>query len=178
MAIKQQNPGFYTLLMGVWASLIAQLVKNLPAMQETWVWTWVGKIHWRRERLPTPVFWPGEFHGLYNPWGHKESDMTERLPLHLNRAYQVAQWHRIFLPMQEMQETQVQSLLGEDPLEKEMATQPTILAWKIPWTKEPGGLQFMQSQRVRHDWVTNIIQCEYRLTWKAHVYFTQPCDGN
>ena len=47
-----------------WASLVAQLVKNLPAMQETWV----GKIPWRRERLPTPVFWPGEFIGLYSPW--------------------------------------------------------------------------------------------------------------
>ena len=42
---------------------------------------WVGKIPWRRERLPTPVFWPGEFHGLYSPWGHKESNMTERLSL-------------------------------------------------------------------------------------------------
>ena len=38
---------------------------------------WLGKIPWRRERLPTPVFWPGEFHGLYRPWGHKESDKTE-----------------------------------------------------------------------------------------------------
>ena len=45
------------------ASLIAQLVKNLPAMQETPVWSWVRKIHWRRDRLPTPVFWPREFHG-------------------------------------------------------------------------------------------------------------------
>ena len=36
---------------------------------------------WRRERLPTPVFWPGEFHGLYSLWGHKESDTTERLSL-------------------------------------------------------------------------------------------------
>ena len=40
-----------------------------------------GKIPWRRERLPTPVFWPGEFYGLYSPWGHKESDTTERLSL-------------------------------------------------------------------------------------------------
>ena len=39
---------------------------------------WVGKIPWRRERLLTPVFWPGEFHGLYNLWGYKESDTTER----------------------------------------------------------------------------------------------------
>ena len=42
---------------------------------------WVGKIPWRREKLPTPVFWPGEFHGLYSPWGHKELDTTERLSL-------------------------------------------------------------------------------------------------
>ena len=44
---------------------------------------WVGKIPWRRERLPTPVFWPREFHGLYSPWGYKESDMTELLSLSL-----------------------------------------------------------------------------------------------
>ena len=37
----------------------------------------LGRSPWRRERLPSPVFWPGEFHGLYSPWGHKESDMTE-----------------------------------------------------------------------------------------------------
>ena len=38
---------------------------------------WLGKIPWRREQLFTVVFWPGEFHGLYSPWGHKESDTTE-----------------------------------------------------------------------------------------------------
>ena len=96
-----------------WASLVAQLVKNLPAMQEIlglgrsaeegigyllqYSWAspvkgsagkgrlgfdpWVGKIPWRRERLPTPVFWPGEVHGLYSPWGCKELDTTERLSL-------------------------------------------------------------------------------------------------
>ena len=98
------------------ASLIAQLVKNSLARQETLVgflgredplekgktthssilgvpwwlsWEriclqcrrpgfspWIGKIPWRRERLPTPVFWPGEFHRLYSPWGCKESDTT------------------------------------------------------------------------------------------------------
>ena len=42
---------------------------------------WVGKIPWRRERLPTPVFWPGEFHGLYSSRSRKESDTTERLSL-------------------------------------------------------------------------------------------------
>ena len=43
--------------------------------------TWVGKIPWRRERLFTPAFWPGEFHGLYSPWGGKQSDTTKRLSL-------------------------------------------------------------------------------------------------
>ena len=62
---------------------MAQLVKNLPTVQETWVRSWVGEILWRRERLPTAVFWPGEFHGLYSPWGCKESDMTEQLSLSL-----------------------------------------------------------------------------------------------
>ena len=42
---------------------------------------WVRKIPWRRERLPTPVFWPGEFHELYSPWGSKELDTTEQLSL-------------------------------------------------------------------------------------------------
>ena len=59
------------------ASLVAQLVKNLPTMRETWA----GKMPWRRERLPAPVFWPGEFHVLYSPWGRKGSDTTEQLSL-------------------------------------------------------------------------------------------------
>ena len=50
-----------------------------------------------------------------------------------------------------MRETQVQSLGWEDTLEKEMAAHSSTLAWKIPWTEEPGGLQSMGSQRVRHD---------------------------
>ena len=49
--------------------------KESPAMRETWD----GKIPWRRGRLPTLVFWPGEFHGLYSPWGCKELDTTEWL---------------------------------------------------------------------------------------------------
>ena len=69
-----------------WASLVAQLVKNLPAMWENWVWSWVGKIPWRREQLPIPVFWSGEFHGLYSPWSQKESDTTEWLSFHFTSS--------------------------------------------------------------------------------------------
>ena len=57
-----------------WASLVAPVVKNLPAMQETWVWSLGQEDPWRREWQPTPVFLPGEFHGWrslagYSPWG-------------------------------------------------------------------------------------------------------------
>ena len=51
-----------------------------------------------------------------------------------------------------MQETWVQSLGREDPLEKGIATHSSILAWRIPWTEKPGGLQSMKLQRVRHNW--------------------------
>ena len=54
-----------------------------------------------------------------------------------------------------MQETWVQFLGWKDPLEKEIATHSSILAWRIPWTEEPGGLQSMGSQRLGHDRVNN-----------------------
>ena len=68
---------------------MAQIVKNLSAMNETQVQSLVGKIPWRREWLPTPVFLSGEFHGQkslagYSPWGHKESDIPEQLTLSLS----------------------------------------------------------------------------------------------
>ena len=64
-----------------WASLVAQLVKNPSVMWETWVQTLGWEDPWRRERLSTSVFWPREFHRLYSPWVHKESDTTEQLSL-------------------------------------------------------------------------------------------------
>ena len=64
-----------------WTSLVAQLVKNPSIMWKTWVRSSGWKIPWRRERLSTPVFWPGKFHEQkslvgYSPWGHKELYMT------------------------------------------------------------------------------------------------------
>ena len=61
-----------------------------------------------------------------------------------SRASLVAQWQRLHLPMQERW---VQSLGQEDPLEKEMATHSSTLAWRIPWTEEPSGLQSTGSQK-------------------------------
>ena len=59
--------------------------------------------------------------------------------------------------MQEMQQMQVRSLGWEDHLEQEMATHSRILAWRIPWTEEPGRLQSMGTQRVGHDGVMNTM---------------------
>ena len=78
--------------------------------------------------------------------------LTNRFKICLPQASLVAQTAKN-LPA--MQETWVWSLGQEDPLEKEMATNFRILAWRIPWTEEPGGLQCMESQRIGHDWATN-----------------------
>ena len=83
--MQLKGPVIMIYFMSWWASLVAQMVKNLPAMQETGVW----------------------------------------------------------------------SLGQEDPLEKEMVTHSSVLAWRILWTEKPGRLQSMGSQRVRHDWATN-----------------------
>ena len=68
---------------------------------------WVGKIPWRRERLPIPVLWFGEFRGLYSSWGRKESDTTEQLSLHFHfhrglwrfierrEAFRLGKWERV-----------------------------------------------------------------------------------
>ena len=117
---------------------------------------WEGKIPWRRKRQPTPVLLLGKSHGWrslvgYSSQGRKKSNTTEWL--HFLSLSLVAQTVK-YLPT--MWETQDRSLGWEDPLEKGMATHSSFLAWKIPWTEEPGRLQFMGSQRVGHDWATSL----------------------
>ena len=162
--------------------LMAQLVKNLPAMQER-----------RRQWHPTLVLLPGKSHGRrslvgYSPWGREELDtlrnftfifhfhaLEEEMATHSS----VLAWripgteepggllsmgsHRVghdwcdlaAAAAAAVQETRVPSLGQENPLEKGMATHFSILAWRIPWTEDPGRLQSMGSQKVRHDWVTS-----------------------
>ena len=81
----------------VWVSSVAQMVKNPPAVQETWVRPLDWKDSLRRERLPIPVFWPREFHEQrslvgYSPWGCKESDTTERISLSFVYIYRLPGW--------------------------------------------------------------------------------------
>ena len=80
--------------------------------------------------------------------------LTLFLHLKLSKFYLVARASLVAQSVRNMpaeQETQFRSLGREDPLEKEMATRSSIVAWKISWTEEPGGLQSMGSQRVGHD---------------------------
>ena len=124
------------------------MVKNLPAMQETLS----QEDPWRRDRLPTPVFL-GFPHGSAG----KESSCNvgdlgsipglgrSSIPVLTSLVAQTVKR----LPT--MRETWVRSLGQEDPLEKEMATHSSTLAWRIPWKEEPGRQQSMGSLRVRHD---------------------------
>ena len=90
----------------------------------------------------------------YSPWGRKESDMTERLHFHFiggltdERTSLVAQMVK---SPPAVWETWTQPLGWEDPLEEGMAAHSSVLAWRIPWMEEPGGLQSMGSQGVGHD---------------------------
>ena len=76
--------------------------------------------------------------------------------------------------MQEIQETRVQSLGQEDPLEEEIATHSSILAWRIPWAEEPGGLQSTLSKRVGHNQATNTFIFTYLSLYlvKSHLFFS------
>ena len=74
---RSTGEGIVYPLQYAWVSLVAQVVKNAPAMQEIWVQSLAWEDPLKKRTLPTPVFWPGEFHGLYSPWGHKESGTTE-----------------------------------------------------------------------------------------------------
>ena len=105
---------------------------------------------------PVLTFWNLSF-SIYKK-GNKHNGMycsCEIMKLSIHRydtiASQVGQWQRIHLPVWEVQETWVQSLGQGDPLEEEMATHSSLLAWKVPWTEEPGGLQPTESQGVGHN---------------------------
>ena len=77
-----------------------------------------------------------------------------------------------------MRETWVRSLGREDPLEKAMAPHSSILAWRIPWTEEPGGLQPRGSQRVGHDWATSLSLSEDTLHQSRRLEELPKTQGN
>ena len=147
-----------------WASLVAQMVKHLPTMQETWVWFLGGEDPQEKEMatrssiLAWRIPWteePGELQSTGSQRvGHDwvTNTHTYNLNCHPSLASQVAHWVKNSPAMQKTQETQVPSLSQEDPLEKGIATHSSILVWRIPWTEEPGELQSKGSQTTGYDW--------------------------
>ena len=97
-------------------------VKNPPVTQETWI----QSLGWEDPLEKEMAGYPFQY-----SWASLEAQTVKNPPA--------------------IQKTWVRSLSWQDPLEEEMATHSSILAWRIPWTGEPGGLQSMGSQRVRHD---------------------------
>ena len=85
----------------------------------------------------------------------------------INQIYGLPWWLRQKLPT--VQETWVQSLGQEDPLEEAMATHSNILAWRIPWTEKPGGLHSMELQRVGYNWATNTFTFTSSLWYKSII---------
>ena len=107
-----------------------------------------------RTRVPLPLQWPDSSKGAKLFIAQKRSlqyffpqDAKAYRPL----IYMTSLVVQMVKNLPAMQETQVQSLGQEDPLEKGMSTYSSSLAWRIPWTEEPGSLQSTGSQRVRHD---------------------------
>ena len=92
--------------------------------------------------------------GFFTNWAIREAPILW-LPSYLSHIYSLAAQR--LKRLSAMWETWVRSLGWKDPLEKEMATHSSILAWRIPWTKEPGGLQSTGLQGVGHAWATSLI---------------------
>ena len=133
------------------AFLIAQLVKNLPALQATWV----RSLDWERSPGEGKGY-PLQYSGLENSmdWmlhGIRKS-RTRLSNFHFHS--QVVQWERIHLPNRRLRRHRFDPWVRKTPGEGNDNPLCGLFAWKIPWIEEPGMLQFMGSQKVRHDFVT------------------------
>ena len=106
---------------------------------DPWRGNWDSQASWCSQKKKICLVW-----GMKIRHHHRNMETCE--------ASQVAQGLRIRLPMKRMREMQVRFLGWEDALEKEMASHSNILAWDIPWTEEPSGLQPMGLQRIGCDW--------------------------
>ena len=136
-------------------------IMSLPEMPETWVWS-LGWEDLLEEGMAThssiPAWripmnrkaWQAIVHGVAKSQT-RLGDQVQHSTKTMRGASLVAQ---MLKNLPAMQETWIQSLGWEDPLEKGMHTHSSILIWTIPWTEEPGRLQFMGSLRAGPDWVT------------------------
>ena len=135
-----------------WASLVAQLVKNPPAMRRPGFNPWVEKMPWRRERLPTPVFWPGEFHGLCSPWVARSQ--TRLRDFHFQRTLRGfpggASGKEPACQCRRAKGRGFNLWVRKILWRRKWQPTPVFLPGESPLTEEPGRLS-TGSQRVRHD---------------------------
>ena len=166
-------------------SLVAQTVKRLPTMQETWVWSlgWEDPLEKAMATHSSTLAWkipwteePGRLQSMGSQrvrhdwatslslsliapsWMCKEPALLSsfRITLQSHSNLEIPLVAQMVKHLPAMRKTWVQSQGWEDPLEKAMATHSSTLAWKIPWAEEPDRLQSMGSQRVGHDWMTSL----------------------
>ena len=130
------------------------MVKNLPAKQETWVWSlgWEDPLEegmsTHSSMLAWRILWKEEPGGLQSVGSQRVSH---------DWVTNTTTGGSVVKSLPAKQESWVWSLGWEDPLEKEMVTHSSILAWRIPWTEKPGRLhRSTGSQRVGHDWATSL----------------------
>ena len=126
-------------------------------------------LGWRRERLPTPVLWPGEVHGV-------TKSETQLGGFHFGIFFRTSWMVQMVKHLPTMLETWVESLGWEDPLQKEMATHSSTLAWKIPWMEEPDRLQSMRLQswtRLSNFTDTHAILASIIETFYSTLYFSR-----
>ena len=138
--------------------LVAQTVKCLSTMWETWVRSLGQEVPWRRKWQPTPVLLPRKSHRRRSlvsmgsqRVGHDWATSLSFFLFSFYRGFPGSSANKEYV----CNARDPCSIPGsEDLLEKEMATHSSILAWRIPWTEEPGRLQAMGLQTIGHDWAT------------------------
>ena len=139
----------FSFLFFIWNKFLPSLLLNFLPLCEI---TWTCYLSWSlRSVLLYYSSIPAQ--SACAQWLRWERWISTKHKLHLPTGSLVAQTVK---RLSTMQETRVRSLGWEDPMEKEMAIHSSTIAWKIPWTEEPGRLQSMGSQRVRHDWATSL----------------------
>ena len=117
-------------------------------------------FQWGKQDQKAYVYKDNKYGGKHWQWICKvNTALLRQWDFSLNQNLILATVTQTLKNLPAMQEAWVRSLDQEDPLEKRMATHSSILAWRILWTEEPGGLQSMASQRVGHDPVTNTSHC-------------------